>query len=1058
MAPADAERSQQQLRLFEALSATTPDFFYAFDLEGRFVYANRRLLEVWGRTYDEAVGRNLYELGYPRWHADMHMRELRQVIETGRPIKGEVPFTGGSGISGVYEYIFTPVVSPGGRVELITGTTRDVTDRKRAGEERERLLADLEAERAKLAAVLGATPECVKLVGPEGELLFMNPAGLCMIETAGGEEAVRGACVFDLIAPEHRARWREMHRRVCAGEKLTWEFEIVGLKGTRRWMETHAVPLPLPDGRTAQLAVTREVTTRREAEERLRASEARYRSLFDSIDQGFCVVEVLFDAGGQPVDYRFLETNPAFDQQTGLAGAVGRTARELVPTLEDRWFEVYGRVAATGEPARFEESSDPMGRWFDVYAFRTGDPAGRKVAILFKDVTESKRIEAALRASERRFRDMADTAPATLWVTEPDGYCSFLSRGWYELTGQTEGEALGLGWTDATHPDDRETAREAFLAANAARRAFAFDYRVRRADGAYRWVIDAGRPRFGPGGEFLGFIGSVIDITDRKRAEAALREGEERLRLAVTIAQMGTFEIDLLTDAVAVNEPGREIYGWAPGEPLTFTKVQTHFHPEDRAEVMRRVADAFRPDGPGEFDVEQRVVRTDGATRWIRVRGRAQFEAVAGVRRAVRCVGTYLDVTAAKEAEQEREALLAGERAARAEAERASRLKDEFLATLSHELRTPLNAILGYAQLLRHGDVSPDVAEGLEVIERNARVQTQIIEDLLEMSRVISGKMRLNIQAVDVADVVRAAAETVRPAADARGVRLQCVLDPSAGPVSGDPARLQQVMWNLLSNAIKFTPRGGRVQAVLRPVNSHVEVAVSDTGQGIAPEFLPFVFERFRQADASTTRKHGGLGIGLSIVKSIVELHGGTVRAMSPGEGCGATFVVSLPLSLARRHGEDEGAREHPKASAAAAVAPAYDRPDLRGVRVLVVDDEPDARELVRRLLQECGADVRTAATAEGALAALDGGGGGADVIVSDIGMPEVDGYEFIRRVRARGPRNHGAVPAAALTAFARSEDRTRALIAGYQTHIAKPVEPTELVAAVAALAGRTGN
>jgi PAS domain S-box-containing protein len=405
----------------------------------------------------------------------------------------------------------------------------------------------------------------------------------------------------------------------------------------------------------------------------------------------------------------------------------------------------------------------------------------------------------------------------------------------------------------------------------------------------------------------------------------------------------------------------------------------------------------------------------------------------------------------AKRAAVEREQLLEAERAARAEAERVSLMKDEFLATLSHELRTPLNAILGWSQILRSDDPGADtLAEGLAVIERNTRVQAQLIEDLLDMSRIISGKIRLDVQQVDLQDVVKAAVASVRHSADAKGIRLQVVLDPLAGPVRGDPSRLQQCFWNLLSNAIKFTPKDGRVQVSLERVNSHLEVCVVDDGQGIRPEFLPHVFERFRQADASTTRRHGGLGLGLSIVKNLIELHGGTVRAKSAGEGQGATFCIELPMMVV--HAPDARARRaHPRSSAVSSAS--VDHPSLEGITVLAVDDEPDARNLIRRVLEECGARVILAASAQEALERLSDDR--PDMIVSDIGMPGEDGYEFIRRVRALRPEDGGRTPAAALTAFARSEDRTRALRAGYQTHVAKPVEPTELTAVVASLAIR---
>ena len=1314
-----AERLARQSRLFERIASSTPDFIYVFDLDGRFLYANQRLLEVWGRSAEDAIGKNLYELGYPRWHADMHVRELRQVIETKRPVKGEVPFTGGSGISGVYEYIFTPVLGPDGEVEAIAGTTRDVTDRRRAeesktailesitdaffavdrdwqityvnrqaqrvlnrqsddllgkvlwevypglvgsefetvyrsaaagheatsatayypdhdrwyevraypgpeglsvyfrdvsdrkraeaelreSEERFRaafeqsvvgiLFADLEGRvtrvndafcalvgrsrdqlvgrtsheythaddvgrnvdivarlkareaedavyekryvrpdgsavvaQVSLSAIHGAAGDAVGVVAivqdvtarkraedqdrfllaledetrpledpaeitraharllaehlrvdrcayadfePDGETFnltgdynrgvpsivgrytldqfgeefarltrdglptviddvkkypppFTDPdayaavmiramiavplykggrpvAGLAVHSTAPRRwrldevelvQQVAARCWESIERARVQRSLRESEQRfrlmADAIPQIVWitdaegrtlffnqqwlsytgvpfeattapdiaarfvhpddvaatmtafdearrtsgvfqvEHRIRSAAGEYRWFIVRAVPYR--DPRTGEITrwfgSSTDIHDRRRAEDALRRSEEQYRSLFDSIDQGFCVVEVLFDPRGTPFDYRFLEANRAFEQQTGLVGAVGRTARELVPTLEERWFQAYGRVAATGEAARFEEWSEPMGRWFDVYAFRTGAPEARRVAILFKDITAAKKVEAALRESERRFRDMADTAPAILWVTEADGYTSFLSRGWYELTGQTEETGLGFGWTDAAHPDDRDAARDSFVAATAARVAYSIDFRVRRADGVYRWVIDAGRPRFGPGGEFLGFIGSVIDITDRKLAE------------------------------------------------------------------------------------------------------------------------------------DERRRLLDSERAARGEAERQSRMKDDFLATLSHELRTPLNAILGWAQILRINSTSSaeDLAEGLATIERNARAQTQIIEDLLDMSRIISGKVRLDVQRVDLAAVVREAVATARPSADAKGIRLQMVLDPRAGLVAGDPSRLQQVLWNLLSNAIKFTPRGGRVQVVLERVNSHLEVSVVDTGEGIKPDFLPFVFDRFRQADATTTRRHGGLGLGLSIVKQLVELHGGSVRVTSAGAGQGATFTVSLPVTVihAPPGAAPEADRRHPlSASAPASLDGCV---EIAGVKVLVVDDEPDARALLKRLLEDCRGNVLTAGSAAEALELVRTEK--PDVLVCDIGMPGEDGYSLITRVRALGPEGGGQVPAAALTAYARPEDRVKAVLAGFQMHLAKPVEPAELVATVASLAGRT--
>jgi PAS domain S-box-containing protein len=392
--------------------------------------------------------------------------------------------------------------------------------------------------------------------------------------------------------------------------------------------------------------------------------------------------------------------------------------------------------------------------------------------------------------------------------------------------------------------------------------------------------------------------------------------------------------------------------------------------------------------------------------------------------------------------------------AARRSAEEASRLKDEFLATISHELRTPLTAMLGWAHLLRAGSLDEQSAKGaIETIERNARSQSQLIDDLLDVSRIITGKLRLDVRKIDPASFIESAIEALRPAAEAKGVRIQKVMDTGVNSIAGDPARLQQVVWNLLSNAIKFTPRDGRVQVRLERVNSHIEIVVSDTGSGISSNFLPHVFDRFRQADQSTTREYGGLGLGLAIVRHLVELHGGTVRADSHGVNQGSTFTVMLPL-LTVYQTDTETVRVHPKASDA---PPSADCPErLDGLKVLVVDDEADTRELLSVVLTRCGAQVLTANSAAEAGDLLERLR--PDILISDIGMPGEDGYELIRRIRSLPVEKGGRIPAVALTAYARTEDRLRVLRSGYQMHLPKPVEVSELVAIVANLAGRAGH
>ena len=423
------------------------------------------------------------------------------------------------------------------------------------------------------------------------------------------------------------------------------------------------------------------------------------------------------------------------------------------------------------------------------------------------------------------------------------------------------------------------------------------------------------------------------------------------------------------------------------------------------------------------------------------------------------------DITEQRQARQALDEAYETTKSARAEAEKAaadnerlyrqaeesSRLKEEFLATISHELRTPLSAILGWARMLRLGQLTKEnETKALDTIERNARAQAQLIDDLLDVSRIVTGKLRMDVQPMDPNSFIDAAVEAVRPAAEARGVRLQKVIDTGPVSIPGDPVRLQQVVWNLLSNAIKFTPRGGRVQIRSERVNSHLEIVVSDTGQGIAPDFLPHVFDRFRQADQKTSRQHGGMGLGLSIVRHLVELHGGSVSAISEGEGRGATFTVMLPIAPVYQV-DSSGSRVHPGARDLLPADAGADR--LDGLRVLVVDDEADTRELLKQGLEYCGATVKVVGSAAEAVDALVSFV--PDILISDIGMPGVDGYDLIRQIRGL-PANKGRrIPAIALTAYTRVEDRLHALRAGYDMHVPKPVELAELVAVAASLARR---
>ena len=602
-------------------------------------------------------------------------------------------------------------------------------------------------------------------------------------------EGVRLDEVWPAIHDDDRARVVDaLADALRVSGEYQMEYRVNHEDGTVRWLSARGSVERDSDGVVIGLpGFAIDITDRKCAEERFRESEARYRTLFMSIDEGFCLIQVLLDETGKPGDLRVLEVNDVFEQQTGLRNAAGRSVRDLLPGLEQFWFDVYGKVALTGEPVRFEQRAEPLSRWFDVNAFRTGLPERLTVALLFKD------------------------------------------------------------------------------------------------------------------------------ITARKQAEHELRDSQTRLRRALEFA------------------------------------------------------------------------------------------------------------------------------------ETSNQMKDDFLATVSHELRTPLNTVLGWAGLLGEGGLDEDAtARAIRMIETSALMQAKLVEDLLDVSRIVRGQMRLRLESVELHAVVREAIESVAPLASAKPIRVIPRIDPMPATVTGDAARLQQIVWNLLSNAIKFTPPGGLVVVRLERANAQARLSVTDSGEGIETTFLPHVFDRFRQADGGSTRPHGGLGLGLAIVRHLVELHGGSVEAESPGPGEGATFTVLLPLAgmtaVATPSREARGG----------AVGHTGSVHSLAGVDVLAVEDSAEARELLTTMLERRGARVTAVGSARAAMDAL--AARRPDVLISDIGMPGEDGLTLIQRVRALDPERGGNVPAVAVTAYTRGEDEARILAAGYQKHISKPVDPAALVAAVGAL------
>ncbi|MDR9896066.1 ATP-binding protein [Aetokthonos hydrillicola Thurmond2011] len=662
---------------------------------------------------------------------------------------------------------------------------------------------------------------------------------------------------------------------------------------------------------TLKLSRLRQESAKREQELRAiseaarnEAEEARRQvtNILESITDDF----VAFDTEWR---YTYVNKEAAKFLRRTQEVLLGSVVWEIFPELVGSTFEEELRRSLSEQiTVEFEEHYQRFNTWIEVHAY----PSVTGLAVYFRDITDRKRAEEALRESEQRFRNMADNAPVMIWVTNAAGYCTYLSQSWYNFTGQTEETGLGFGWLDAVHPEDYEYAKNTFLDANKNCKAFRAEYRLRRKDGTYAWAIDAASPRFEGNGQFKGYIGSVIDITERKTAEA------------------------------------------------------------------------------------------------------------------------------------ERDRLLELEQAARAEAERANRVKDEFLAVLSHELRSPLNPIVGWARLLQTREFEPGALKhALATIERNAKLQAQLIEDLLDVSRILQGKLSLKMAPVSLVSVIEAAIETVRLAAEAKDIQIQTMLDASVAKVLGDSGRLQQVVWNLLSNAVKFTPEGGKVNISLNSIDSQPQITVSDTGKGINPKFLPHVFEYFRQADSTTTRESGGLGLGLAIVRHLVELHGGTIWAESPGEGSGATFSLRLPIIKKEVSTTNN--------TTFSALDPCNTTLILTDIQVLVVDDDVDTRDFYTFVLQEFGARVTAVGSGKEALQALTQSD--PDILVSDIGMPEMDGYMFMHKVKEQGKQ----IPAIALTAYAGELDQQKALLAGFQKHLSKPIEPDDLINAIVNLMGRNG-
>ena len=1041
------------------------------DGDGRLQRSNQSALDLWGRTPVTE---------------DLPAGLLAQAVRTGEPVR-DVAFVvqRRDGSSLPVRVSVTPIADArGSMVAAISTFVEDRTD------------SDADLHRAQLAAIVVSSDDAIVSKTLDGIIRSWN-IGAERVFGYSAEEAI-GKHISLIIPPDRIDEEAGVLARLRLGEKID-HFETVRRTKDGRLVDISLTVSPIrnSDGRIVGASkVARDITERRLADEALSRSRRRYQRIFESAgvsiwDEDFTAVRAGLDelraSGVRDFAAYFRERPDEVDRYIRLVRIVDVNEATLrmfdakdkahllesltsVFTHETRPVFAQELTALAEGRLRFEAETvlrTLRGERVDVLVsitFPTPVEPADSVLVTLTDITLQKQTEQSRRDSEVLFHEMADTAPAMIWMSDESGAWTFLSRQWYDLTTQTAVSALGLGWLDAIHADDRDSAAEAVFDATRHRGPFHFECRLMQADEEFRWAIIAGQPRLSDDGEFLGFVGSAIDITERRRAEEAVID---EIHTRETLSRVGAALASEL-------DPDRLIQA-AIDAATTLTSAQwgSFFYTvaDERGEVQHYAVagvskeafakSASESSGTGVHDSS--IIRIDDLLaagtydereidrRWLpeefSVRSYMAVPVISrtGEVRGGLCFGhARAGIFRAKH-----EQLASGIAAWTAlaldnaslyrDAQNANRTKDEFMATLSHELRTPLNAMLGWAHMLRSNVLPPETQRrALDTLERNVRAQAQLVDDLLDVSRIVAGKLQIKGGDVDLAAVVSSAADTVRPAAAAKGLTLRVAVDAEQQViVTGDPDRLRQILWNLLTNAVKFTPRHGRIDVELLHSDSSASVTVTDSGQGIPRDFLQHVFERFRQADSTTSRRHGGLGLGLAIVRHLTEAHGGSVTAESAGEGLGSTFTVHLPLQVVRRR-VDVTMAEKPAGTA------------LAGLQVLLVDDEPDTRDVLRMLLELQGATVSMASSAGEALDLLRRRS--MDVLLADIGMPEQDGYALIEAVRAL-QTPEAAIPAVAVTAYVSSRDRARAFESGYGWHLAKPVDPDQLVAVVSAAA-----
>ncbi|MBE9169230.1 PAS domain-containing protein [Pleurocapsales cyanobacterium LEGE 06147] len=932
------------------------------------------------------------------------------------------------------------ICAPDGQLIRVVGSTYDISDRKE-------MENSLRLAHQQIKDILESITDAFVALDRQWQFTYVN----CRAEQLMNRERQKliGQCVWDLFPEAIDSEiYQQLHRAVS--EQIAVNFETKGFKDLNRWFEVHVYPLP--EG----LAIYfQDISERKQAEEALRQSEARLNIALKNSP-------ITVFNQDRELRYTWIY-NPALNYK--IDDAIGKGDDYLFSSHDTAILtQIKRRVLETGIGTREEVkiASNGQDYYYDltVEPLQDGNDEIIGITCAAVNISEHKEMELAIRKSETVLNAFLASSPIGMAFLDGDLRYIYANEALAATNGIPLAEHLGrtvwevlpawAPYVQATINRVIET-KEPLLNQEVSGET--------NPPGVYRHGLVNYYPVCLPDGEVLGVGVSSLDITELKRTERALRESEEKYRSLVKASSQIVWRANSQGQFIEI-QGWEEFTGQSVEELLAGSKEA--IHPDDLPKIKQAWWNAVATKSP--YEVEHRIRKYDGTYEYFAGRGIPMLDAEGQV---YAWVGMSTNIHERKQVEIERERLLEQERRIREEAEAANRIKDEFLAVLSHELRSPLNPILGWVQLLRRGKYDEQtIQRALEIIERNAKLQTQLIEDLLDVSRILRGKMVLNVCPVDLVSVIEGAIETVRLAAEAKGIEIYKILTADLGRVSGDSARLQQVVWNLLSNAVKFTPRGGRVEIRLSSIadpsslveerqittdksqktsdkgqmTNYAQIQVSDTGKGIHPEFLPHVFDYFRQEDGKTTRKFGGLGLGLAIVRHLVELHGGTVRVESPGEGLGATFEVRLPLitSAAEESQDNELLVE---------------TMNLNQLRILVVDDEVDMRELAIAILQQYEAEVKIAASAVEALILLDQFK--PDILISDIGMPELDGYGLIRQVRQLPHERGGNIPAIALTAYAGESDQKQALQAGFQRHIPKPIEPSELVKTIALLINR---